>query len=91
MNRRSFFSVLLGLPVVGVAALLKSTKDKNAPDHVLEGNVLIRGGLAVEGIETGTALIAGDCNVPMVNSTAAWYVKGASRSQPKPANGFIAT
>lgn len=60
MNRRDFFSVFAALPVVGLAAVAKAVKPDNEPDHVLDGKVLVRGTLVVEGVQTGIALHAGD-------------------------------
>lgn len=60
MDRRSFFRIFAALPVVGVAAMASAGKDPKEPDHVLKGNVVIEGSLVVNGVETGTALAAGD-------------------------------
>lgn len=60
MNRRGFFKAFAALPIVGVAALAKSVKPADEPDHILNGKVLVRGTLEVEGIDSGVALYAGD-------------------------------
>jgi len=60
MKRRDFFGVFAALPLVGLSAVAKAARPKNEPDHVLDGKVLVRGTLVVEGVETGTALYAGD-------------------------------
>lgn len=64
MNRRGFFRVFAALPIVGVAALAKSVKPADEPDHILNGKVLVRGTLEVEGVDSGAALYAGDGKPP---------------------------
>jgi hypothetical protein len=80
MNRRGFFKAFAALPLVGVAALAKSVKPPNEPDHVLEGVVLIKGALRVEGANTGTALIAGDLDAMSTDyKNVGFIVQGPER------------
>jgi hypothetical protein len=82
MNRRNFFGALLGIPFVGAAVLAKAAKaNPKEPDIVLEGNVVVKGAFKVEGIQTGTALYAGDADAMERDMYTGMYCMGSKRSK----------
>lgn len=69
--------------------MASAVKEPEDFDHVLKGKVLIEGALVVNGIETGTALVAGDYTKNGVTPYAGGVFRGAPKNQPQREPGMM--